>query len=39
MKTKSFSELIKEIKKANKNPGFRKAIARFIAYHEGRLHS
>ena len=37
MKAKSWSKLIKEIKEANKDPEFRKAISRFIAYHEGKL--
>lgn len=34
---KPWGKLIKEIKEANRDPEFRKAIAKFIAYHEGRL--
>ncbi len=37
MKTKPLSKVIKEIREANKDPEFRKAVARFIAYHEGKL--
>lgn len=37
MKTKPLSKLIKEIREANKDSEFRKAIARFIAHHEGKL--
>ena len=40
MKSKTnWGKLIKDIKEANKDPEFRKAVTRFIEYHEGRLSS